>query len=174
MLNVEGAVLSDAFGTPTLDVPPAEWVAAATRARDELGLRFFDWLSAVDELHAGFRLVLHVADLTTRQRLLLRTLVPRDPARVESLAAVFAGAAWHEREAAEMFGLDFVGHPGLEPLLLPDGFTGHPLRKEFLLPARQARPWPGAKEPGESDTDLADPASPRRRRRHTPPGVPAE
>jgi NADH-quinone oxidoreductase subunit C len=112
VLTVEGGVLSDAFGTPTLDVPP-------------------------------------------------------------ELVAVFAGAAWHEREAAEMFGLEFTGHPGLEPLLLPDGFSGHPLRKEFLLPARQARPWPGAKEPGESDADLANPTA-RRRRRHTPPGVPAD
>jgi NADH-quinone oxidoreductase subunit C len=173
VLTVEGGVLSDAFGTPTLDVPPEQWVATATRARDELGLRFFDWLSAVDELDAGFRVVLHLADLATGQRLLLRTLVPREQARVDSLAAVFAGAAWHEREAAEMFGLEFTGHPGLEPLLLPDGFSGHPLRKEFLLPARQARPWPGAKEPGESDADLANPTA-RRRRRHTPPGVPAD
>jgi NADH-quinone oxidoreductase subunit C len=165
---IEGAVRSDAFGLATLDVPADQWVAAATSARDA-GLTFFDWLSAVDELDAGFRIVMHLADLTTRQRLLLRTLVPRDAARVDSLVAVFAGAAWHEREAAEMFGLDFPGHPGLEPLLLPDGFEGHPLRKEFLLQARQEKPWPGAKEPGESDADLA---SPRRKRRFTPPGVP--
>ena len=174
MLTIDGGVVSDAFGTPTLDVPAAAWVEAATRARDELGLRFFDWLSAVDELDAGFRVVLHLADLTTGQRLLLRTLVPRAEARVDSLAAVFPGAAWHERETAEMFGLDFVGHPGLEPLLLPDDFTGNPLRKEFLLQARQDRPWPGAKEPGESDADLANPAAARRRRRNTPPGVPVE
>jgi NADH-quinone oxidoreductase subunit C len=174
VLSVDGGVLSDAFGTPTLDVPAAAWVEAATRARDELGLRFFDWLSAVDELDAGFRVVLHLADLTTGQRLLLRTLVPRDPARVDSLAAVFPGAGWHERETAEMFGLDFVGHPGLDPLLLPDDFTGNPLRKEFLLQARQDRPWPGAKEPGESDADLASPTGARRRRRNTPPGVPVD
>jgi NADH-quinone oxidoreductase subunit C len=168
-VNVEGAVSSDAFGLPTLDVPPASWVEAATRARDS-GLTFFDWLSAVDELDAGFRVVLHLADLTTRQHLLLRTLIPREDARVDSLAAVFAGAAWHERETAEMFGIDFAGHPGLSPLLLPEGFEGNPLRKEFLLQARQDKPWPGAKDPGESDADLA---SPRRKRRNTPPGVPS-
>lgn len=169
-MNVEGAVTSDAFGLPVLDVPPSEWVTAATQARDG-GMTFFDWLSAVDELDAGFRIVLHLMNLTTHQRLLLRTLVPRDAAQVDSLATVFAGAAWHEREAAEMFGIQFAGHPGLEPLLLPDGFEGNPLRKEFLLQARQDKPWPGSKEPGESDADLADPTAPRRKRRNLPPGV---
>lgn len=173
-LDIAGAVASDAFGLPTLDVPPQAWVDAARRAREELGLTFFDWLSAVDELEAGFRIVLHLANLTTHQRLLLRTLVPREQPRVDSLEPVFAGAGWHERETAEMFGIDFTGHPGPDPLLLPDGFEGNPLRKEFLLPARQAKPWPGAKDPGESDADLADTGGPRRRRRNTPPGVPPQ
>jgi NADH-quinone oxidoreductase subunit H len=61
---------------------------------------------------------------------------------------VFAGASWHERETAEMFGIDFAGHPHLVPLLLPDGFEGHPLRKEFVLAAAPPSPGPGAKEPG--------------------------
>jgi NADH-quinone oxidoreductase subunit C len=80
---------------------------------------------------------------------------------------VFRGASWHERETHEMFGIDFVGHPYLVPLLLPDGFEGHPLRKEFVLAARVAKPWPGAKEPGESDKDAAP-----SRRKTLPPGVP--
>jgi len=167
--GIDGAAASDAFGLLTLDVPAERWVDAASRARDA-GLTFFDWLSAVDELDDGFRVVLHVANLTNHQRILLRTLIPRAAPRLDSLAAVYAGAAWHERETAEMFGIDFTGHPGLQPLLLPDGFEGNPLRKEFLLQARQDKPWPGAKEPGESDADLA---SPRRKRRSTPPGVPA-
>jgi len=66
-----------------------------------------------------------------------------------------------------MFGVDFAGHPGLKPLLLPPEFEGHPLRKEFVLAARVAKAWPGAKEPGESDADKAP-----SRRRIAPPGVP--
>jgi NADH-quinone oxidoreductase subunit C len=88
---------------------------------------------------------------------------------VPSLAGVFAGAGWHERQVWEMFGVTFDGHPGLVPLLLPDGFEGHPLRKEFVLASRVAKAWPGAKEPGESDRDLA---TGRPRRRILPPGVP--
>ena len=66
-----------------------------------------------------------------------------------------------------MFGIDFAGHPNLVPLLLPDGFEGHPLRKDFVLAARVAKPWPGAKEPGESDE-----GGPPSRRKTRPPGVP--
>ncbi len=66
-----------------------------------------------------------------------------------------------------MFGVDFDGHPNLVPLLLPDGFEGHPLRKDFVLAARVAKPWPGAKEPGESDE-----GGPPSRRKTRPPGVP--
>ena len=68
-----------------------------------------------------------------------------------------------------MFGITFEGHPNLLPLLLPDGFEGNPLRKEFILAARVAKPWPGAKEPGESDHA---PAGAPSRRRTLPPGVP--
>jgi NADH-quinone oxidoreductase subunit C len=64
---------------------------------------------------------------------------------------VYRGAAWHERETHEMFGVVFDGHPGLDPLLLPDGFDGVPLRKDFVLAARREKDWPGAKEPGEQD-----------------------
>ena len=81
---------------------------------------------------------------------------------------VYRGANWHERETHEMFGMIFDGHPNLMPLLLPDGFEGHPLRKEFVLAARVAKPWPGAKEPGESGRGAPS------RRRMLPPGVPQD
>lgn len=69
--------------------------------------------------------------------------------RVDSWVPVYRGADWHEREAWEMFGFDFVGHPGLRHLYLPAGFEGHPLRKDFPLLARAVKPWPGLvdKEP---------------------------
>jgi NADH-quinone oxidoreductase subunit C len=106
------------------------------------------------------------------QGLLLKTLVPRDHAELPSATTVYRGAAWHERETFEMFGVEFSGHPDLKPLLLPDGFEGHPLRKEFILASRVAKAWPGAKDPGESDHDRGR-ASPGRRRM-LPPGVPGD
>jgi NADH-quinone oxidoreductase subunit C len=153
----------------TVDVPPASWRAALLAARDdaELSCDFFDWLSAVDDPPDGFSLVAHVWSTRRRHGVLVRTRVPRDAPSVASVVDVFPGAAWHERETHEMFGVDFPGHPGLTPLLLPPEFEGHPLRKEFVLAARVAKDWPGAKEPGESHDPTA-----ARRQKMRPPGVP--
>lgn len=157
------------FGPPTVDVEPSEWAGSVATARDVLGCAFFDYLTAVDELDDGFTVLVHVARHTVGRvdSLVLRTRVSRDRAELATVHDVFAGATWHERETHEMFGIDFTGHDRLEPLLLPDGFEGHPLRKDFVLASRVAKAWPGAKEPGESDSE----ASPSRRRTR-PPGVP--
>lgn len=162
--------VEDAYGQLTVDVPAARWVEALMFARDELGYGYFDWLTGVDELAEGFSVVVHLWSLPAHQHLLLRTRVPREAPSLASAVGVFPGANWHERETFEMFGVEFAGHPNLIPLLLPDGFEGHPLRKDFMLAARAAKAWPGAKEPGESDHDLGR-AAPSRRRM-LPPGVP--
>ncbi|MEU9736496.1 NADH-quinone oxidoreductase subunit C, partial [Streptomyces sp. NPDC048002] len=161
-----GATAEESYEVLTVDVPPASWTAALRTARDELGCTYFDWLSAVDEPGTGFRVAAHVAALAPVRRLLLRTTVPHEAPVLESAVTVFAGAAWHERETHEMFGVTFEGHPGLDHLLLPETFEGHPLRKDFVLAARVAKAWPGAKEPGESDH-----GGPKRRQM-LPPGVP--
>jgi NADH-quinone oxidoreductase subunit C len=161
----------NAFGPPHRVVESGDWHDAVRTLRDE-GYTFFDWLSAVDEHPEGFRLVTHLARLPSTpgggvDHLLVATYVDRDAAAIASITDVFAGAAWHERETHEMFGIDFGTE--LEPLLLPEEFEGNPLRKEFVLASRVAKAWPGAKEPGESDA--ASTHSPSRRRMK-PPGVP--
>ncbi|MFC5647382.1 NADH-quinone oxidoreductase subunit C, partial [Kitasatospora cinereorecta] len=166
----EWATAAEAYDLLTVDVPAEHWIDALTAARDGLGLTFFDWLSAVDELGEGFSVSAHLAAVGepgTVRHLLVRTRVPRDKAVLPTATGVYAGAAWHERETNEMFGIDFAGHPHLITLLLPDGFEGHPLRKDFVLAARVAKAWPGAKEPGESDHGDG-PA----RRKMQPAGVP--
>ena len=162
---------SDAYGETAVDVPREQWVAAVTAVRDDpaLDLVLFDVLTAVDEQPHGLDVVLRLWSPAGRHGLLLRTRCPRDDARVPSLTGVFAGADWHERHAAEMFDLVFDGHPGLAPLLLPSGFAGAPLRKDFVLASRVVTPWPGAPEPGQSSAEAAQ----ARRRRNLPPGVPA-
>jgi NADH-quinone oxidoreductase subunit C len=132
----------------TVTVPAQAWLTALACARDELDCDFFDWLTGVDELDAGVAVLAHVYSLAGRHHLLLRTLLAGEP-RLATATGVYRGAAWHERETHEMFGVVFDGHPGLDPLLLPDGFDGVPLRKDFVLAARREKDWPGAKEPGE-------------------------
>lgn len=160
------ATAEESYELLTVDVPPAAWISALETARGELGCTYFDWLSAVDEPGTGFRVSAHVVALAPVRRLLVRTTVPHDAPVLPSAVDVYAGAAWHERETHEMFGVTFEGHPGLAPLLLPEGFEGHPLRKDFVLAARVAKAWPGAKEPGESEH-----GGPKRRQM-LPPGVP--
>ncbi|MFF2434410.1 NADH-quinone oxidoreductase subunit C [Streptomyces sp. NPDC058107] len=164
----EDATAEHAYDLLTVDVPATAWIAALETARDRLGCTYFDWLSAVDEPGTGFRVCAHVAApaLGKVRRLLIRTTVPHDAAVLPTAVGVYSGAAWHERETHEMFGVGFEGHPHLVPLLLPEGFEGHPLRKDFVLAARVAKAWPGAKEPGESEH-----GGPKRRTM-LPPGVP--
>jgi NADH-quinone oxidoreductase subunit C len=168
---VVGAVPEVSFGQVTVDVPTDGWHDAAAFARDDpaVACGFFDWLSAYDDKDAGLAIVLHVWSVPHRHHVLLRTRIAREGGRLATLTGLWPGASWHERETYEMFGVVFDGHPNLVPLLLPDGFEGHPLRKEFVLASRVAKSWPGAKEPGESERDVASPG----RRRMLPPGVPA-
>ncbi|MES4904490.1 MULTISPECIES: NADH-quinone oxidoreductase subunit C [unclassified Streptomyces] len=179
----EEATAEEAYGLLTVDVPADAWIPALETARDALGCTYFDWLSAVDEPGEGFRVAAHVVALgpataaaagpgatapaAAVRGLLVRTTVAHDAPALPTATGVYAGAAWHERETHEMFGIDFADHPHLAPLLLPDGFEGHPLRKDFVLAARVVKAWPGAKEPGESDAAHAP-----RRRQMLPPGVP--
>ena len=167
--------VDEGFGPVTVDVPAERWAEAVALARDRLGCTFFDWLSAVDELDDGFRVVCHLAARRTGgvEHLVVQTVLDHERPAVASVVGMFAGAGWHERETHEMFGIDFTEDGAtlaLEGLLLPAGFEGHPLRKEFVLASRVAKAWPGAKEPGESD---AVPRTPRSRRRTRPAGVPA-
>jgi NADH:ubiquinone oxidoreductase subunit C len=169
----EEATAERTYDLLTVDVPVGSWIAALETARDKVGCTYFDWLSAVDEPGTGFRVCAHVVALEQGRvrRLMVRTTVPHEAPVLPSAVEIYAGAGWHERETYEMFGIDFAGHVDLRPLLLPDGFEGHPLRKDFVLAARAAKAWPGAKEPGESDADAHSSTSPGRRKTR-PPGVP--
>jgi NADH:ubiquinone oxidoreductase subunit C len=151
-----GGTATVAFETIKIEVDPADWVSAHLTARDDLDLVFFSWLSAVDwsnEVEAGdplsaeveerFEVLTTVADLTEGKRVIIHTYLDKTEPAIDSLVDVYAGANWHEREAAEMFGLDFRGHPGLSHLYLPDGFIGNPMRKSFPLLSREVKPWPG-------------------------------
>jgi NADH-quinone oxidoreductase subunit C len=164
-----------AHGAVTATVDRRGWrdAVAAVRDDDVLDGRFFDVLLGTDlgdgtgartaaTGGAGLELLVRLWSVRHRHAVHLRTTCPHDDPHVPSLTAVFAGAAWREREVAEMLGVVFDGHPGLVPLLLPDGFPGHPLRKAFVLADRLAAAWPGSVEPGES----------RPNPRRVPPGVP--
>ena len=144
------------FGNAKVQVTPASWVESVDKVRSEAGLEFFSFLSAIDwsnEVEVGdplesrvserFEVLVRLSSVENNDAVTLSTDVSKEDPRLASLVDVFGGANWHEREAAEMFGIEFEGHPNLTKLYLPDAFEGFPLRKSFPLLSREVKPWPG-------------------------------
>ena len=77
------------------------------------------------------QLVYFLHSLTTDNSLVLKTSVSSDNPRLPSVAGVWRAGDWYEREAHDLFGVEFEGHPGLTPLLLYEGFEGYPGRRDF-------------------------------------------
>ncbi|HEX9696139.1 MAG TPA: NADH-quinone oxidoreductase subunit C [Actinomycetota bacterium] len=136
-------------GQIALHVTPANWhvVAEHLRRCPRCNFGMFNWLSAVDMEDQGFEVIVHLYSASSLQAVNIKTMVPRDGGSVRTLTDLWRGASFHERECWEMFDIGFDGHPHLVKLLLAEPFVGHPLRKEFLLMTREAKEWPGAKEP---------------------------
>ncbi len=160
-------------GTVQITVDRAAWRDAVRGARDKAGLNFFSWLSAtdwsrevtvgepaadVDDLEERFDVQCRLSSVANANGVILVASVPKDDPVIDSLVSVFGGAAWHEREAAEMFGLRFTGHPHLVNIYLPDEFEGNPLLKSFPLLAREVKPWPGTVDV-ESMPEKAEPTT---------------
>lgn len=89
-----------------------------------------------------FARVASVGDPEDHWGITLKADIP-DSLDVPTWTNTYAGADWHEREAWEMYGINFVGHPGLRHIYLPGDFEGNPLRKDYPLIARMVKPWPG-------------------------------
>ena len=125
-----------AFGELTVVVVPGDIVAVSRFLRDDPRLAFVNIIDicGVDypEREKRFDVVYHF--LSPRQNLRIRLKVMTDEATpVPSLTSVFPGADWFEREAYDLYGIRFTGHPDLRRLLTDYGFEGYPLRKDFPL-----------------------------------------
>ncbi|MGH9149752.1 MAG: NADH-quinone oxidoreductase subunit C [Acidimicrobiales bacterium] len=113
------------------------------------------WATGVAGGDTRFQVFARLYNTTTRMGITLKADLDSEQPAVESIVTVYRGADWHEREAWEMFGIDFTGHPGLRHLYLPGEFEGFPMRKDFPLLSREVKPWPGLVDkepiPGEGD-----------------------
>jgi len=114
-------------------VPSANLLTAARSLRND----GFDYLSFVSEVdwQDRFELIYHLFSYDYKTQplgVILRTELPREgmPA-IASLTSVWPGAEFMEREAFEMMGISFLGHPDLRRILLPDDFNGFPMRRDF-------------------------------------------
>jgi NADH-quinone oxidoreductase subunit C len=119
-----------------LTVDRGDVVRVLRAARDDprLDFKYLRCLSGVDHMEHGLEVVYNLYSYTHKHNVTIKTRLPQDDARLPSATSIWRGADWHEREAAEMFGIFFEGHPNLVPLLLPEDMTDHhPLRKDNPL-----------------------------------------
>ncbi|NTU83780.1 MAG: NADH-quinone oxidoreductase subunit C [Chloroflexales bacterium] len=113
-------------------VAPEKLIAAAVYLRDTLGYAFLSDIAVVDYLTDGvFELVYRFYNVEGGPSLVLKTRVPRDRPEVPSLTPAWPGANFHEREAFDLYGIVFTGHPFLRRIYMWDEFEGFPMRKDF-------------------------------------------
>jgi NADH-quinone oxidoreductase subunit C len=108
---------------------------AAVAALKEAGFDTFADLCAVDYLRRRprFEVVTVLTSISLRRRIRVRVGVPGDDTTVASITDLFAGANFFEREAYDLMGVVFEGHPDLTRILMPDDWEGHPLRKDYAV-----------------------------------------
>lgn len=117
-------------------VDPKRLVDVATTIRDELGFNFLSSATAVDYhgLEGGtdhLEMVYHAYRISGGGALVFKAQTERDKAEIPSLIDVYPGADFQEREAYDLYGIRFPGHPNLRRILMWDGFEGHPMRKDW-------------------------------------------
>ena len=114
-------------------VAPERWEELARHAKDTVGCRFFNFLTAVDWKEQGLEVVARVDNLDENVALMLKTKLGPGVTTCASLTPVYRGADWMERECFDMFGIRFERHPDLRRILLDDAWEGHPLLKSYAV-----------------------------------------
>ncbi len=128
-------------GDDTAIVKKEDLLEICTFLRDdeELLYNFMMDLTAVDYLgrEPRFEVVYHLYSLTYNRRFRIKTLVSESECSVDSIVPIWISANWFEREAYDLYGIIFKGHPELRRILLYEEFQGHPLRKDYPIKKRQ-------------------------------------
>ncbi|MEJ2695248.1 MAG: NADH-quinone oxidoreductase subunit C [Candidatus Sulfobium sp.] len=89
-----------------------------------------------------FEVVYHLYSIRHRHSVRLKAEVPEQDAEIDSVTSIWAGANWHEREAFDLYGITFKGHPDHRRILLPEDWEGHPLRKDYPVKGPE-KEWSG-------------------------------
>ncbi len=117
----------------TLTIAPAEIVRAA-EAMKQAGYNFLEDVTAVDwfpALEPRFQVSYHLLSHVRKERIRLRVMLSGEKPAVRTITDVWPSANYYEREVFDLFGIHFEGHPNLRRILMPDDWTGHPLRKDY-------------------------------------------
>jgi len=110
-----------------------EQIVAAARTIQQAGYNFLEDVTAVDWLPAvpRFQISYHIVSHSFKERIRLRVMVDEAAASVDSITSVWPSADYYEREVFDLFGVYFEGHHNLRRIMMPDDWTGHPLRKDY-------------------------------------------
>lgn len=124
------------IGDGWIDAAPAEWrkIAESMKADAEFKFDFLRCLSGVDYPPDEMQVVYHLLSYEHDHEAIVKVRLPRSEPKIASVADLWPAADWHEREAFDLLGIDFEGHPNLDRILLPDDWAGHPLRKDYKQP----------------------------------------
>ena len=117
----------------TINMEPAEWLAFAKQLRNDAALNF-DFLFCLTciDWKTHLTMVYHLTSTTYRHNIVVKAKLNFDNPEIASVTSVWKTADFHERETYEMFGVNFINHPDLRLLILPDGWEGkNPMRKDF-------------------------------------------
>ncbi|HUL44104.1 MAG TPA: NADH-quinone oxidoreductase subunit C [Bacteroidota bacterium] len=129
-------VKTEGVPDPSVKVAPEAIGEIAKFLRDDADLRF-DYLMCLSGVDLGKNLlgvVYNLSSMTHRHKITVKVEVPVENPVMPSVSSVWPTANWHEREAFDLFGIRFTGHPDLRRILLPDDWDGHPLRKDYKVP----------------------------------------
>jgi NADH-quinone oxidoreductase subunit C len=130
----------DNFGLLVLDVAPSQLLAVVDRLKDGHGFSLFLDVTAVDWLgrrEPRFDLVYHFYCPAAKRRVRLKLPLAEEALEVPTLTNHYGSARYMEREVHEMYGVRFAGNADLRPILLYEGFEGHPLRKDYPMELEQ-------------------------------------
>jgi len=158
MLRTYGGGLKDA----RLTVAPDRIQEVATFLRDECTFVCCSCISSVDRLDS-FDLAYQATSFEHHVQVELCTTIPRDDPHLPTTAEIWPSGAWHEREAYDMMGIIFDGHPDLRRVLMPEDYEHYPLRKDFTIKQKYHMPfdedWEKANDPPEKETPEESPTS---------------
>jgi len=124
-----------------VNVEPQNWLSIAQQLRSDDAL-FFDYLFCLTciDWKTHLTMVYHLSSTRYRHNMVVKTKLDRNKPEIETVSHIWRTAEFHEREVYEMFGVNFLNHPDLRLLILPDGWEGkNPLRKDFEDPINMIR-----------------------------------
>ncbi len=126
---------TDVFRTLNVKVKAESLLAICEKLRSEPELRF-DYLADITAIDWNDRIevVYQLTNLAKNQKVALRVDLDRGKPEIDSVTSVWKGAEYQEREAFDLMGVVFKGHPDLRRILLPEDWEGHPLRKDYVIP----------------------------------------